>query len=494
MGIVIKQSFYNAIISYIGIGLGFVTTILLYPHIFSPEQYGLTRVLISASMIGTHFAHLGFRNLIFRFHPLFKKISRDNHGLLFWSVLIPFAGFLLFAAIYWFFRDFIISYYADESPLFVEFYIWVLPITFFMLYFEILNTYLRSLRDSVTGSIASDIILRLITIIILILYFFELISFQTFILLFTAGYGLQILIIIAAIHKLGDLNLKPNFSVIRKKLALGMTSYGLYTLFGGLTTVVVWNVDILMLSSLTGLEQTAVYAIAFYVGSVIAVPAKSIEKITTPLIADFIKEKKWDEIEQIYKKSALNQFLGGFFVFALIWINLDFLFLLLPDPYAAGKWVIIIIGIGKLVMMATGTNGAIIITSNLYRVDLYTNVFLVIITIYANLLLIPPYGITGAAVATTLSITLYNLIKTVIVHVKMKMHPLTPEIVKALFIGSGSLTISLIIPVFFKGFWILIPVNLLFLVIFLIPVYKLQLSPDANNLLNKISGMILKQN
>ncbi len=490
MGIVARQGFYNTVISYAGIGLGFVTTILLYPHIMQPEQYGLTRVLISASMIGSQFAHLGFRNLIFRFHPLFKKMDSKNHGLFFWTLTVPLAGFMIFALIYLALSDFIRDYYSGQSPLFIEYYFWVIPITFFMLYFEVLNSYLRSLKDSVTGSFATDIVFRIFTILILLLFFFDLISFQTFIILFSGGYGIQVIIVFIAIQRKGEAKLRPNIKLLRTKLVRGMASYSLYTLLGGLTTVAVWNIDILMLSSLTDLEQTAIYAIAFYVGSVISVPSRAIEKITTPLIGDFVKEKKWSQIESLYKKTALNLFLAGSFIMGLIWINLDILFLLLPETYQSGKFVILLIAIGKLITISTGINGAIIITSKYYKVDLYTNVFLVFLTIATNLLLIPAYGIIGAATATAISLVIYNLIKTLYLQIKMNMHPFSGNLFKSLLVAAIASVLALLPLEFMTGFARLVPANLIFLIFFLVPCYKLKLSDEAIHLAERMINKI----
>src|SRR5690625_6012912 len=96
LGILAKQSVYNALLTYLGIGLGAVLTILLYPVILEPEQYGLTRVLISASIIGAQFSHLGIRNITIRFFPLFRQLGGKQNGLLFLTLTIPLAGFFIF--------------------------------------------------------------------------------------------------------------------------------------------------------------------------------------------------------------------------------------------------------------------------------------------------------------------------------------------------------------------------------------------------------------
>src|SRR5690625_7428012 len=97
-----------------------------------------------------------------------------------------------------------------------------------------------------------------------------------------------------------------------------MLNYGAFSMLGGLTTVIVWNVDILMLGSLAGLDQTAVYAIAFYIASVIAMPQRSVEKIVSPVIARLIKEKNWQEVGEIYRKTSINQPIPGCLTLGLI--------------------------------------------------------------------------------------------------------------------------------------------------------------------------------
>lgn len=485
MGIIARQSLYNATYTYIGIGLGFITTIFLYPYILNPDQYGLTRVLVSASMIGAQFAHLGVRNIVIRFFPLFKKQDNKQEGLLFLAVVVPLIGYLIFSLLFWVFRDLLIGYYAERSPLFIDFFFYILPITLFILYFDVLNSYLRSLRDSITGSMVSEVILRIAVILILGIYFFGWITFEQFVLLFAFSYGLQPVLLMTALLRMGELKISPGFSFMRKSLARGIASYGFYTLLGGLTTVVVWNIDIMMLGSMSGLENTAIYAIAFYIGSVIAVPQRAIEKIATPLISSHIHQKNWTEVANIYRKTSLTQCITGTFILMLIWANTANLLSLLPAVYADGYYVVLFIGLGKLFDMATGTNGSIIITSKYYRFDLFTNLLLILFTISTNLILIPEYGINGAAVATMLSIFLYNLIKFIFVWIKFSMQPFSKEFVWLILFTALSFTVISILPELPLIINLIITFIILF-VTYLLPVWRLGLSPDLNRFASRI--------
>src|SRR5690625_1107797 len=129
------------------------------------------------------------RTIAIRFFPLFRQLGGKQNGLLFLTVTIPLAGFFIFTILFLILRDPLTDWYSESSPLVTDFLLYILPITLFILYFDLLNSYLRSLYDSVTGILTSDILLRIMVIALLGLFHFGDISFETFILLFSAAYG-----------------------------------------------------------------------------------------------------------------------------------------------------------------------------------------------------------------------------------------------------------------------------------------------------------------
>jgi len=274
--------------------------------------------------------------------------------------------------------------------------------------------------------------------------------------------------------------------LMRRPLLKGMANYGLFSMLGGLTTVIVWNVDILMLGSLAGLDQTAIYAIAFYMASVIAIPQRSINKIVSPLLADFIKNKEWDEVGSIYTKSSLNQLIPGIFIFGLIWINLDVVYQMMPDFYAAGRWVVFIVGIGKIIEMITGANGLILINSKHYRVSFYTNLILIAVTIGANYIMIPLYGIEGAALASVLAILVYNGTKYIWVLVKMGLQPFTKKTVVVTVLGTAALSITQLFTFFDYYLTEAVVNSLIFVTLFGGPVIYFSISEDLNIMLKNL--------
>lgn len=446
MGIIQKQSIQNSVIIYAGIVLGFISTIYLYPNILEPGQYGLTRLLLSVAFVFTQFAHLGMKNIAIKFFPHFKNSDRQHNGFLFLTLVIPLIGFLLFFGIVYFFDDLIISYYIDSSTLFTDYYWYLIPLVFGILYFEVLNSYVRALLHSVPGSVISEIILRSFSIILLLLFFWDLIDFRLFMTGFVLSYIIQPIFLLIFLFFKNELFLKPKFEYLKSTLVKRMGNYGLFAVLGGMTTLIVNNIDIIMLGSLSGLTETGIYAIAFYVGSVIVVPQKSIGRIAPSLIAKHLKERNINEIKRIYKSSSINQLIPGFLIFIGVVANLENLVEILPEDYSSAASVIVIIGISKLIDMAAGVNGTIILNSRYYRFDLISMIFLIIFSIALNYWLIPLLGITGAAVATAASLFIYNIIKGIYVWIKFRMQPLSPKILivvaLSLLILWGSLQIG----------------------------------------------------
>lgn len=436
MGIIIKQSISNTIISYVGILLGFITTIWLYPNILDPEQYGLLRVIISFSLLSTQFTTLGIKNTIVKFFPYFKNPDSNHNSILSIALLVPLIGFIIYSGIFILIKNYLVQFYSDKSNLFQDYYLYIIPLIFAISFFETLSNYARALYHTVFTQFSKEIFIRSLTIAILILYLFHWINFNQFIILFIISYGLQLLSVIGYLYLVGEFQLSLNWSLISGELIHQMMVYSFFSFLGGITTMIVGNIDIIMLGALTNLNNAAIYFIAFSVGTIIEIPKRSIHKVSMPLVADYFKTNRLKDIENLYKRISLNQIVIGLLLLIGIWANLPNLFKILPKNYYSGSLVIITIALAKLFDMATGINGGIIVTSKYYKFDLISNIFLIIISIITNYYLIPIYGIFGAALATAISLVLYNIARFLFVWLKLNMQPFTIKIIPLVIIST----------------------------------------------------------
>jgi O-antigen/teichoic acid export membrane protein len=187
-------------------------------------------------------------------------------------------------------------------------------------------------------------------------------------------------------------------------------------------------------------------------------------------------------VEKLYQRTALNQLIAGSLVFIGVWANLHNVTDLLPEEYVGIYWVVVVVGLAKLINMATGVNGHIIMNSRFYRYDLYTNILLLVLTIGTNLLLIPVYGIVGAALATAISIFVYNFVKFIIVWVKFDMQPFQWNAGAIVGIAAVCLYISEQIPYMINFFVDVTVRSLIILLLFTSAVILFRLSEDFQNL------------
>ena len=113
--------------------------------------------------------------------------------------------------------------------------------------------------------------------------------------------------------------------------------------------------------------------------------------------------------------------------------NIHDLLGLLPEAYHQGATVAIIACVGGFLNIATGVNTSILFTSDKYLYGTYLLFLLLILAVILNIILIPIYGIEGAALATALSSVIYNVLKYFIILKKFKMQPYDTSSLKILF-------------------------------------------------------------
>lgn len=483
MGIIIRQSVRSTIFSYIGVALGFVVTIWMYPNILTAEQYGLTRVLISLAAVSSQFAKLGMDNTIIRYFPYFNDREKNHHGFLFIALAVPFLGFLLLAVVLLVGEDFIIQYFEERSALLIDYYLLLLPMVFFILFFNVVTNFIKALYNIVVSTFLNEVFLRILVVLSLVLYFAGWISFQQFMMLFVLNYAVILVILFIYLFKNHDISLRPDFDFLDSRLTKNLLTYGSFAFMGGVASIAVANIDIIMLSALAGLEDTGIYAIAFYVGSAITIARKSIYNISSPIIADAFKEENLSLIADIYKRSSLNQLIAGGLLFCGVIANLDNLMSLLPPAYAGGSIVIILIASANLFDMTTGLNGAIILNSDRYRFDLYSTLFLILLTITLNYLLIPSYGILGAAIGTASAIFCYNLLKVIFVAIYFNMQPFKTSMVIILLIGAVILFLSSQVGLMINVYVDLVIRSLIITLLYIGPIYFMNISNDFNSMI-----------
>lgn len=434
-------------VSYAGVALGAINVIWLFPTVLGDTQFGVTRLLLSASLIAAQVAQLGMGNVTFRFFPSFQDATIGHRGFLRVLLIVPLVGFLLYVLLFFAFRETFASLFSQNAPLFVRYDLYLVPLVAFTLFFNVFDAWLRSVYRTVSGSFLKDVLLRLLQMAAIGMYWMGWVDFHGFVVAFTAVHGLVLAVAAGWTWYTGELHVQAPYNPPTPGINREMRVYAGYAILGGISAMAVANLDLLMVGALLGEAEAGYYAIAFFIGTFISIPERSISKISYPIIAQAFQNGDRDLISTMYAKTSLNQVVIGLLIFVGIWANVHNALELLPDGFAVAKNVMIIISAAKLIDMATGANSIILLNSPWYKFDLTLNVLLVVLTVTSNLILIPILGIDGAAWASFITIAAYNLIKFLYIRQKMGMQPFRPAIVKVFLAGAASYVVGLVLPV-----------------------------------------------
>jgi O-antigen/teichoic acid export membrane protein len=102
--------------------------------------------------------------------------------------------------------------------------------------------------------------------------------------------------------------------------------------------------------------------------------------------------------------------------------------------YAVAIGVVSVVSIGKLYSMSIGCLNNIISNSKFYPYIFWFSILSATIAVILNLILIPEYGILGAAYATLFVIVLMNTLKLILVAYGLKIHPYSKDSLKILLV------------------------------------------------------------
>ena len=509
MGIIARQSIKGTIATYIGVFIGFVTTFFILTSYLTAEEVGLTRVLVDAATLFSSLALMGTASSTLRFYPLFKDGSRNQQGLYFWTLIIPFIGFLLFLVAFFAFKGLIVRAFEENSPLFINYVYYTLPIAFFLLYMYVFETNATILERVAVPRIIREVFIRVGLLVGYLLYgLWHVFNLDGLVIVFCATYGLGALLNLCYLLFSQKISFKPDFSKITPQLRRDFLLYTLFLVTSALVSAVMPTLSSFFISAKMGLMFTGIYAIANYIATMVEIPSRSLNAIVQPRIAVAIRATPPDlpTATKLYQQVSLNQLLVGMVILILIWINIDLFFVLLPngEQYAAGKWVVLILAVSKLVTSAFAIGGSALSYTRWYYTSLIFTLILMVSSIFLNNYLIPIFGIEGGAWATLGSNVIYYILLLAFVKWRVGTYPFSWGQLKVLAVGLLMVVLNYLI--FFVVGKLMPEPSLVFrigeavvrtgivAVVGLLVVYYWNVSPDVNGLIQKAVRKVRTEN
>lgn len=447
MGVIQRQGFKHSIVNLVGLVLGGASTLWLYPLVIG--EYGIFQLILSVGVISMPLLALGANTVAIRFFPHFQDNKRGHHGFLTLLFGLFLAGSIFAGSILFLFWDQLLSWLpSDKANTLNKYLFQVIPIACLWVLSSLLSVYSYNFKRIVVPSLLLDFSQKITVPILLWLVYKCWLTLDQAIWGLLAHGILVFLGLLYYINSIGQLHLKLDWRFLTPSLKRELGRFILFSSFGTFAILLISKADLFLVGSLLPIDNTGIYSIAVFLAAVIEVPTKSLYSASVSSVALHIANNDLPALESLYKKVSINLLCIGLLLFGALWISIDDIYRVMQktEIVSNGKWVFFFIGLGKLADMASGLNNYMIVYSPHYMRALIPMGLLAIVNIAFGIYLIPIHGLIGAAVATLISITLYNLLSILIVWQKFKVVPFDTHTLLAVTLAFIVYLLVLLIP------------------------------------------------
>jgi O-antigen/teichoic acid export membrane protein len=420
----------SSLIVFIGVFLSklltYVYRIIIARH-FGPEIYGLYSLASIVLGLFVVFSSIGLTDGLMRFVSFYrgKKQTDKIRYLLKTITIILFISSTIFAGLLFLLSEFIsINLFHNENlTIFLKIFSILIPVTVFSYIF--LNI-LRAFEKIGLYSFIWNVLQNLVKVITLILLIF--LGLKTNAVIFSYFLGILSMLLVAYFlcrYKLSEIFVAHKLKKQNKnKIIREVFSYSWPIMFTGLVGTMLYWIDSFLLGYFMGAINVGIYNAATPLIGLMAFIPSMFTQLFFPLIIKEFSKKNYGVINELSKQVGKWILILNLPLF-LIMITFPgtLIALFFGESYLAASSALRILAVGgfisSLVFLSTDLI-SMIGKSKLILINILGASFL---NILLNFILIPKYGLNGAAIATSAVITLLSIILLCEVKYHLKIVP-----------------------------------------------------------------------
>jgi O-antigen/teichoic acid export membrane protein len=491
-----KQSIFSSIFIYAGFGIGAINVLYLFPNYFTPEQFGLTRILMDIAMIFATICTAGVIPSAFKFHPYYQRyLDKNKNDLFTYALTIALALSLIISLSLPAIEPWIMKKFGERSPILTKYLYLIIPLTLTLVAFNMLEAFAWIAGKTVISTFLREFLFRSMISLLVLFWVLGLIKhFDVFINIYAVLYILPIIILIVVVYRSKAFSIQFTPSKVTKRIGGVMIKFGGAYFLSMLLNILAKTNDTLIIASQSsgGLADAAIFAIATYMITLMDVPQRSLIAAATPHIAQAWKDRDMLKLDRLYKKTALNLLIIALAIMGLVMLNNQLFVKLLGPQYKLLPLLMLILGISKLIDLGTGLNAQILQLSKHWKIDLFSNMFFVASSIFLNFFLTRTYGIIGTAIGSITAVIAFNMIRFIYIKKLYGLQPFNWKNGTAL-LAAFILTLGLSYLMISENIWVnSIVVSGIFLACFGFVVLRFNLSEDISELFTLSKNKVLK--
>jgi len=409
-GIVFTGTFFGHI-------LGLVSNFVL-ARLYGPKILGQFALVLATVNIISIFAIFGFNNGLVKYISRYratKQTKRLNEIIK--IAFIYGALFSLIGAILLFLLKDIVAnnVFKDSGLVLCLIYgSWlIIPFTLIKIFSGLYMGFKQLQYPVISNEIISKIIFSTIIVV------FALLNFKNTPIVIASSLFAQIFVVFYLIGKV--YTLKIDFKNIllgqidnhlgEKKVKKEFLIYSSTLIFISFMNIILTRIDKVMLGIYMTSEIVGIYNIAATVAGLITFLLASSNMIFSSVISELYSVNKIKMLGNLY--STITKWIIILtlpVVISMIFFS-NTILRFFGEAYIIGSSALIILALGQMINAFVGANGFILSMCGHEKLLLINNISMAIINIIFNAILIPRFGILGAAIATGISIATINIVK-----------------------------------------------------------------------------------
>lgn len=225
-------------------------------------------------------------------------------------------------------------------------------------------------------------------------------------------------------------NIKPIFE------GKQLIKFSLPLAFGDFMLFLLLRIDILMVGYFLSSSDVGIYRSASQTALLLLIFLISLNNIFAPMIADIISKGDRERMRQLFKTVTRWSFALSLPLFLVVGINAKNLLRIFGSDFTEGWLPLIILAAGQLLHAAAGGVSYMLVMSGHQYQKLFGDIAIVITNLILNIILIPRWGLIGAAVATGISIVGVSLMRVIQVYSILRVHAYSWSYLKIMGVGT----------------------------------------------------------
>lgn len=201
----------------------------------------------------------------------------------------------------------------------------------------------------------------------------------------------------------------------------GYLRYSYSLVLAAVMGVAMDKIDIIMLGAMKDMKSVGIYQIDVQIANIILMILVIFDTVFAPQISKFYHSGKHEELRKLYEKSTRLLGLLALISIIIIVVFGKYILLLFGEEFVDGHLALILRSLGQFVNVAVGSVWLMLAMTGRPKWHIYSNLIAFTVNIGLNYLLIPKYGVNGAAFATMTSMILVNIIGYILVRKVFKV-------------------------------------------------------------------------